>query len=172
MKPNWPPDGFWVEPLEFPKNDGKLHPKWIQEHAWDAWKNSNHGGKDWEQLPTLPACISFWNSYKFWNNIPQNNNRKGRKKTTTTKKKTTQPTLPKEKKIPKKFRFAVSGNVGKAQNSRDEKEPRWILSLSNCKVWKLPTVPKSDSNQNPRKKVGISRSNSHLPAKVWAAADP
>lgn len=70
-------------------------------------------GGNWEWLPTLPACISFWNSYKFWNNIPQNNNRKGRKKKTKTKKKPTQPTLPKEKKFPKSFALESLGTSGR-----------------------------------------------------------
>lgn len=68
------------------------------------------GNREW--LPTLPACISFWNSYKFWNNIPQNNNRKGKKKKKQNKK-STQPTLPKEKKFPKCFALESLGTSGR-----------------------------------------------------------
>lgn len=154
------PDGFWVEPLEFPKKkDGKFHPKWIQEHAWDAWKNSTHGGKDWERpefpvgigngsQPSLPASAS---------GIPRNFGIVSLKTTTEKEKKIrttkqTQPTLPKEKKkFPKKFRFGVSGNVGKAQNSRGEKEPGRFVSLGNCRVWKTSNGSEVRSTQNPRK---------------------
>lgn len=119
-------------------------------------------GKDWV------SCISFWNSCQFWNNIPRNNNRKEKKIKIINQ---TQPTLPKEKKkFPKKFHFGVSGNVGKAQNSREEKEPRWVFYFclsGTAKVWKSSEVcsipPRIQGKTT--KKVGISRCNSHFPAK-------
>lgn len=127
-----------------------------------------------ELLPTLPPPASTAGiPINFGIISHKTTTKKGKKKT----KPQPQPTLPKGKqKNSQNFHFGVSGDVGKAQNPRDEKEPRWFffLSISNCKVWELPTVPESIPTriQGKKKKVGSSRSNSHFPAKFWVAANP
>lgn len=96
-------------------------------------------------------------------NIPQNNNKRG-------KIKTNQPTLPKEKKkIPKQFRFGVSGNVGKAQLRWMRKnQGGFCLSVTArfLNYQRFQSLFQTESN----KKVGSSRSTSHLPAKFWGGS--
>lgn len=131
----------------------------------------------WESLPTLPACISFWNSYKFWNNIPQNNNRRGKNKKVITNQ-PNQPNPPKGKKkknFPKSFALESLGIVRKAQNSQDEKEPKAdflfvFLCLSRFGNYqRFRSLFQAESKE---KKWELSRSNSPFPAKFWEAADP
>lgn len=154
---------LWNSPQK--KKNGKLHPKWIQENAGDAWKNLNHGGKDWESFPTLPVCISFWNSYKFWNNIPQNNNRKKKKIKTNL---ANPPQRKKKKKFPQSFALESLGNVGKAQNSRDEKEPKlgfFFVSQGFGNYQRFQSLFQAESKKK-NQKVGILPQQFPLPSQV------
>lgn len=102
-------------------------------------------GGNGESLPILPVCISFWNSYPVLSNIPQKNNERGKKNQNKN-----QPTLPKETKKKKNSQTVSLWSLWERREGPtplDEKEPRWFLSISNCKVLKLPTLPKSIPNR-------------------------
>lgn len=155
---------LWNSPKKKIKN-GKLHAKWIQENAGDAWKNLNHGGKDWESFPTLPVCISFWNSYKFWNNIPQNNNRKKKKIKTNL---ANPPQRKKKKNSHKVSLWSLWETSGRRKIRGMRKNQSWVFFLS-LKVLGTTNGSKVYSKQNPRKKnqkVGILPQQFPLPSQV------
>lgn len=155
---------LWNSPKKKKKN-GKLHPKWIQENAGDAWKNLNHGGKDWESFPTLPVCISFWNSYKFWNNIPQNNNRKKKKIKTNL---ANPPQRKKKKNSHEVSLWSLWETSGRRKIRGMRKNQSWVFFLS-LKVLGTTNGSKVYSKQNPRKKnqkVGILPQQFPLPSQV------
>lgn len=105
-----------------------------------------------ESLPTLPPPASTAGiPINFGIISHKTTTKKGKKKKNNPQ---PQPTLPKGKqKNSQNFHFGVSGDVGKAQNPRDEKEPRWFFFVYQ-QLQGLGTTNGSGvySNQNPRKK--------------------